>query len=94
MQRQLSDDDDDVFHSGFKIDFMRQIIYCIIHIFLFPYFCCSIISVSKKLDIEIIQTLPYLYKWQKFGKIYERKSQEYQSVGVEYIAEEINSLIL
>ena len=36
MQRELNndDDDDDVFHINFKLDFMTQIIYCIIHIFL------------------------------------------------------------
>ena len=34
MLRQLNDDVDDVFHTNFKLDFMTQIIYCIIHIFL------------------------------------------------------------
>ena len=35
MQRVLNnDDDDDVFHTNFKLDFMTQIIYCIIHVFL------------------------------------------------------------
>ena len=39
LPRQLNnddddDDDDDVFHTNFKLDFMKQTIYCIIHIFL------------------------------------------------------------
>ena len=37
MQRVLNnddDDDDDVFHTNLKLDFMTQIIYCIIHVFL------------------------------------------------------------
>ena len=33
MLRQLNDDG--VFHTNFKLDFLRQIIYCIIHIFLY-----------------------------------------------------------
>ena len=60
---------------------------------LLPYFCCSLITVSKKLDIERILTLTYSYKWQNFNKINERKSQGYQSVGPDYVAEEISSLI-
>ena len=60
---------------------------------LFPHFC-SLISVSKKLNIERILTLPYSHKWQKCNKINERKSQGCQSVGAEYVAEQINSLTL
>ena len=61
---------------------------------LFPHFYCSLISVSKKLDIERILTLPYSHKWQKLNKINERKSQGCQSVGAKYVTEQINSLTL
>ena len=88
LPRKLNDDDNDVFQINFKLDFMTQIIHCIIHNFciLFPYFR-SPITVSKKRDTERMLILPYSQKWQKFNKMNERKSQGYQSVGAEYVAE-------
>ena len=44
MPRQLNDDDDDVFHTNFKLDFMTQTIYCIIHIFLCSLFIFLLFS--------------------------------------------------
>ena len=43
-----------VFHTIFKLDFITQIIYCIIHRCLYSLFIlfCSLISVSKKGKIE------------------------------------------
>ena len=59
-----------VFHTIFKLDFITQIIYCII----FSYFCCSLISVSGKRNIETMLTLLYSYNWQKFNKMNEKRS--------------------
>ena len=53
-----------------------------------------LISVSKKRDTERITTLPYAYKWQKFNKMNEKRTQRYQNVGAEYVTGKINSLIL
>ena len=59
-----------VFHTIFKLDFITQIIYCIIHRCLCSHFIlfCSLISVSKKWNIETMSTFPYSYNWQKFQK--------------------------
>ena len=56
-----------VFHTIFKLDFITQIISCIIHRCLCSHFSlfCSSISVSKKLNIETMLTFPYSYNWQK-----------------------------
>ena len=67
----------------FSHDFTAQIIYCIIHRYrsftvlstdiciFFSYFCCSLISVSKK---RRINTNPYLFiQVQRFNKIDEKK---------------------
>ena len=58
---------------------------------LFLYFCHSLISVSKKPNIETMLTLPYSNNWQKFNKINEKRSQEYQRMGPEYVTWQINS---
>ena len=57
-----------VFHTIFKLDFITQIIYCIIHRCLCSHFIlfCSLISVSKKWNIETMLIFPYSYSWQKF----------------------------
>ena len=40
-------------------------------------------------------TLPYSYNWQKFSnKMNEKRSQEYQSLGPEYVTRQISSHIL
>ena len=87
-----------VFHTIFKLDFITQIIYCIIHRCLCSRFTlfCSLISVSKKWNIETILTFPYSYNWQKFNnhKMNEKRSQEYQSANPEYVTGQINSRIL
>ena len=45
-------------------------------VFSFHTFFCSLISVSKKRNIETILTLPYPNNWQKFNnKINEKRSQ-------------------
>ena len=86
-----------VFHTIFKLDFITQIIYCIIHRCLCSHFIlfCSLISVSKKWNIETMLTFPYSYNWQKFNnKMNEKRSQEYQSMDPEYVTGQINSRIL
>ena len=54
-----------------------------------------LISVSKKLDIERILTLPFSWKWEKFNKMIE-KSLGYQNMGDEFLTRQnnINSHIL
>ena len=86
-----------VFHTIFKLDFITQTIYCIIHRCLCSHFIlfCSLISVSKKWNIETMLTFPYSYNWQKFNnKMNEKRSQEYQSMDPEYVTGQINSCIL
>ena len=40
-------------------------------------------------------TFPYSYSWQKFNnKMNEKRSQEYQGMGPEYVTGQINSRIL
>ena len=47
-----------------------------------------------KLDF-ITLTLPYSYNWKKFNnKINAKRSQEYQSMDIEYVTGKINSCIL
>ena len=68
----------------FKLDSITHIICCIIHRCLYSLFIlfCSLISVSKKQNIEKVLTLPYSYNWQKFNKKMNEKkrNQEYQSM--------------
>ena len=62
---------------------------------LFSYFFCSLISVSKKWNMETMLTLPYSYNWLKFNnKMNKKRSQEYQSMDPEYVTGQINSCIL
>ena len=61
---------------------------------LFSYFCSFCILVSKTQGRERVVTLLYQYKWQTFNKMNEKKVLRYQSVGAEYVTEQINSLIL
>ena len=85
-----------VFHMILKLNFIRQIIYFYypqMSVFSFHTFC-SLISVSKKPNIERMLTLPYSHNWQKFNnKTNEKRSQEYQSIGPEYVAGQTNSRI-
>ena len=78
-----------VFHTIFNFDFIMQIIYFINHrclYSLFILFFCSLISVSKKQNIETMLNLPYSYNWQKFNnKMNESRSQEYQSMHPKYV---------
>ena len=53
-----------------------------------------LIPVSKTQGIEKMLNLLYQYKWQKFNKMNEKRSLEYQSVSTEYVTGQINSLIL
>ena len=64
----------------FKLDFIMQIIYCIIQIFLYSLYIlfCSLISVSQKQNIETMLTLPYSYNWQ----IFDNKMNEKKNPGV------------
>ena len=39
-------------------------------------------------------TLSFLYNWQKFNKMKEKRSQKYQSIDPEYVTRQINSRIL
>ena len=86
-----------VFHTIFKLDFITQIIYCIIHRCLCSHFIlfCSLISVSKKWNIETMLTFPCSCNCQKFdNKMNEKRSQEYQRMDPEYVTGQINSRIL
>ena len=60
----------------------------------FLYLCRSLILVSKKTSIKTMLTLPFSNNWQEFNKINEKRSQEYQSMGPEYVTWQINSHIL
>ena len=64
-----------VFHTIFKLDFITQIIYCIIHRYLCSHFIlfCSLIPVSKKWNIETMLTFPYSYNWQKLTTKWMKK---------------------
>ena len=67
-----------------KLDFIMQIIYCIIHRCLYP----LLISYFFVLLYQFLTmlTLPCSYNWQKFNnKMNEKRSQEYQSIGPEYV---------
>ena len=67
-----------VFHTIFNLDFITIICcyYPQMTVFSFHTFFCSLISVSKKLNIETILTPPHPNNWQKFNnKINEKKSQ-------------------
>ena len=59
-----------VYHTILKLDFITQIIYCIIHICLCSNFILflfsTLVSVSNKWNVETILTFPYSYNWQKF----------------------------
>ena len=86
-----------VFHTISKLDFITQIIYCIIHRCLCSHFIlfCSLISVSKKWNIEIMLTIPCSYNWPNVNnKMNEKRNQEYQSMDLEYVTGQINSHIL
>ena len=56
----------------------------------YSYFCCSLMSVSKKRDTERL-ALPFSHKWQKFNKMNKKTSLGYQSVGVDIITGQINT---
>ena len=81
-----------------KLDFITQIIYCIIHRWLYSlliFFFCSLVSVSKKQNIETMLILPSLFiQLAKFQQNEWKRSQEYQSMDPEYVTEQINSCIL
>ena len=67
-----------VFHMIFNLNFITEMIYCIIHICPYSLFIrfCSLISVSKKRNIETMLALPYQYNWQKFNnKMNEKKAR-------------------
>ena len=56
---------------------------------------CSLISVSKKRNIETMLTIPYSNHCQKFNnKMNEKGRQEYRSMDPEYVTGPINSRIL
>ena len=52
---------------SFTLDFITQIIYCIINRCLCFHFIlfCSLISVNKQWNIETMLTFSYSYNWQK-----------------------------
>ena len=67
-----------VFHTIFKLDFITQTIYCIIHRCLCSHFIlfCSLISVSKKWNIEAMLTFPYSYKLAKVNNIHKMNEKK------------------
>ena len=83
-----------VFHTIFKLDFIMQIIYCIIHRCLCSHFIlfCSLISVSKKWNIETMLTFPYSYNWQKLTTKWMKK--EARSIRVWTLNMQLGKLIV
>ena len=80
-----------VFHKADHLLYYPQMSVFSFHI----YFVCSLISVSKKRNIETMLTFPYSYNFQKFNnKMNEKRSQEYQIMDPEYVTRQINSRIL
>ena len=74
-----------VFYKIFKLDFIMQIIYFIIHSCLYYLFILFLFSVSKKQNIQTMLT-PTYYSWQKFkNKMNEKRNQGYQSMNPEYV---------
>ena len=79
-----------VFHKTFNLDFITQIINCIIHRCLYSLFIlfCSFISVSEKrypsLSIQLA----------KSQKQINEKKPEYQSMCPQYLTRQVNSCIL
>ena len=64
-------------------------------VFSFHIFFCSLVSVSKKLNIETMLSLPSLFiQLAKFQQNEWKRSQEYQSMDPEYVTGQINSCIL
>ena len=68
----------------FKLDFITQIIYCIITSCLNSLFILFLFSYIgfKETNIDKMLNLPYSYNWQKFNNKISRKKrkQEYQSM--------------
>ena len=85
-----------VFQTIFKTDFIKQIIYCIIHRCLCSHFIpfWSFISVSKKRNIETMLTFPYSYNWKKLTTTTKWMKKKSHSMNPEYVTEKINSRIL
>ena len=53
----------------------------------------SLISVSKKRNIEKMLAFPYSYNWKNFHKINEKRSQEYKMMDPEYVTGQTDSRI-
>ena len=72
-----------VFYAIFKLEFIMQIIYRIIHRCLCSHFILfySLISVSKKCDIETMLTFSYSYNWQEL-RITKWMKKEAKSIRV------------
>ena len=71
------------FHAIFKLDFMTQIFTVLstcVCVFI-SYFFCSLISVSKKWNIETMLTFPYSCNRQKLTKT-KRMKKEATSIRV------------
>ena len=80
-----------VFHKADHLLYYPQMSVFSFHI----YFLYSLISVSKKQNIETMLTFPYSYNLQKFNnKMNEKRSQEYQSMDPEYVTGQTNIRIL
>ena len=70
--------------TQFSNDFITQIIYCITHRCLCSHFISlfSLISISKKWNIETMLTFPYSYNWQKLTTTTKWMKKESRSIRV------------
>ena len=85
-----------VFHTIFKLDFITQIIYCIIHRCLYSLFILFLFSYIRFWETEHRNNVnpSYSYNWQKFNnKMNEKRTQEYHSMDPEYVTGQNNSHI-
>ena len=57
------------FHNAYHLLHYPQCLHSLFILF------CSLISVSKKQNIEKVLTLPYSYNWQKFNKKMNEKKE-------------------
>ena len=88
-----------VFHTIFRLDFITQIIYCIInrclcsHFILLLFFYSSLYEMEHTNNANLILFVQFA-KVNNNHKMNEKRSQEYQSMNPEYVTGQINSRIL
>ena len=83
-----------VFHTIFKLDFITQIIYCIINRRLCSHFILFFVILYQSLRNNVNLSLFIQPAKVNNNKMNEKRSQEYQSMDPEYVTGQINSRIL